>query len=59
LIIDVATELNENIKQTGQLVVGLIEATGSNQANLSSYYSALAKKTQEGTFSPPLPSLPK
>ena len=47
-VFDVAKELNENIKQTGQLVVGLIDATAQNQVNMNNYYNSLAAKTKSG-----------
>lgn len=46
----VPNKRNENIKQTGQLVVDLIDATAASQLNLSNYFLQLTEQTEDSNF---------
>ena len=47
---DKTSEVNEDIKKTGQLVVELIDAAAKNQSMMYGFYNSLASKNKQGIF---------
>ena len=46
---DKTSEVNEDIKKTGQLVVGLIDAAAKTQSMMYGFYNSIASKNKQGT----------
>ena len=47
---DKTSEVNEDIKKTGQLVVGLIDAAAKTQSTMYGLYNSIASKNKQGIF---------